>query len=138
MKEFKLIGHTADLIIQGRGGTLKKAIENTALGLFTVTASLKKLKPTKTVTIREKASSLEELVSYVLNDLVAESDARELFFKTFAITKLDLKNFSMVGKAVGCKMTALAGELHVKAVTHHATKITHKAKEWRVSVLLDI
>ena len=113
MEKFKLIGHTADLIIEGRGATLKKAFENTALGLFSVTADLKKLKPIKNVTIREKASSLEELVSYVLNDLVAESDARELFFKSFKIEKLDLKNFSMVGKAAASKMTPEAGEYRI-------------------------
>ncbi|NUN11769.1 archease [Candidatus Micrarchaeota archaeon] len=138
MKKFVYKDHTADLIIEARGLTLKKAIENCAKGLFSLTANQKLLSSAKKVKIKVKASSLEELVSLVLDALVAESDARELFFKEFKVEKIDGEKISLTGTALGCKMTPEAGELHVKAVTHHETIVKKTRDGWLVRVLLDI
>ncbi|MFH1779786.1 MAG: archease [Candidatus Micrarchaeota archaeon] len=138
MKKYSFVEHTADVFVEGYGSTLKEAIENTALGLFAFTADLKKVKENKNVIIKQSAASISELVSFVLNELVSESDAGELFFKKFVVNKLDLTKLVLEGVAYGSKMTPEAGEEHVKAVTHHGALVFKGDNGWVVRVLLDI
>ncbi len=139
-KPFKFFDHTADILYEAYGATFEEALQNAALALFETIASLEKVKATKTVAIREWAPNRDELVVGVLSDLVAERDARGLFFKTFSVTNLVPKDggYALKGVAKGSPMTPEAGLLDVKAVTHHETKAFENKGKWTVRVLLDI
>ncbi len=139
-KAFKFFDHTADILYEAYGKTYEEALENAALALFETIADLKKVKTTRTVKIREWAPNRDELVVRVLSDLVAERDARGLFFKTFSVSKVEEKDggFALQGEAKGSPMTPVAGLLDVKAVTHHETKAFQQKGKWTVRVLLDI
>ncbi|MBI5226360.1 archease [Candidatus Micrarchaeota archaeon] len=139
-KAFKFFDHTADILYEGYGATFEEALENASLALFETIADLKKVKTTKSVAIREWAPNYDELAVRVLSDLVAQRDARGLFFKTFTVTNLVAKDggFSLEGVAKGSAMSPTAGLLDVKAVTHHETKAFEKKGKWTVRVLLDI
>lgn len=139
-KAFKFFDHTADILYEAYGKTYEEALENAAAALFETIADLKKVKTTRSVKIREWAPNRDELVVRVLSDLVAERDARGLFFKTFSVIKIEEKDggFALQGEAKGSAMTPQAGMLDVKAVTHHETKAVQIKGKWTVRVLLDI
>ncbi len=140
MKPFKFFDHTADILYEATGRTFEEALQNAALALFETTADLGKVAAAKSVPIKEAAPTLNELATHVLSDLVAERDARGLFFKSFKVEKFakTSKGFELEGIAKGSPMQAEAGKLDVKAVTHHQTRVTEAKGKWTIRVLLDI
>ncbi|MBI4360364.1 archease [Candidatus Micrarchaeota archaeon] len=140
MKPYKFFDHTADVLYEAYGQTFPEALENAAKALFETIADLTLVGTSKKVTIRETALSESELAAFVLSDLVAERDAHGLFFRSFAVTRFaETKDgFVLEGVARGAPMSAKAGVLDVKAVTHHETKAERKNGNWVVRVLLDI
>jgi SHS2 domain-containing protein len=141
MKNIVFLDHTADVMFEASGSTLGEAFENCALALFSVTAHLNKVKGKKVaVKICEKAQTLEELFAFALNDLVGESDAREVFFKEFKVKKIkqEKNEWVLEGTAFGCEMKPEAGNTHVKSVTFHEASVEKKKGKWKARILLDI
>ncbi|MBI5036847.1 archease [Candidatus Micrarchaeota archaeon] len=138
--EYQFLEHTADILYEAYGATFKEALETAAKVLFEETADLKQVNSTKKVAIKEKAKTLDELAAFVLSDLVAERDARGLFFKSFKIDSLEQtrNGFTLNGTVEGGPATRDAGKTEVKAVTHHETKAFEKDGKWTIRVLLDI
>ena len=141
MDKIVFLDHTADVMYDAFGFTLEEAVENAALALFSVTCHLERLSGAKKmVRIKEQADSLEEVVIFALNDLVAESDSQELFFKEFKVERLREENgaWHLEGVATGFDFTPEAGNTHVKSVTHHDTQVKEENGKWRIRILLDI
>lgn len=139
--KFKFLPHTADVLVEAYGKTLEEALENLALGLFETLAEREKLEEKKSVQIMQEASNAEELAALTLGDLLSESDARELFFKSFKVEKLEQKGggYQLKGTARGETRSRAKGRTDVKAVTFHESVAKQGAKgEWTLRVLLDI
>lgn len=141
MKNVVFLDHTADIMYEASGQTLVEAFENAALALFSIISHLDKVKGTKVeVKIEEKADKLEQLFAFALNDLVGESDAREVFFTEFRVKKIGRqgKAWVLVGRAFGAEMTREAGNTHVKSVTLHEARVIKEKNKWKARILLDI
>lgn len=142
MKKFSFFEHTADVLFEAHGRTLRECIENAALALFSVMAKPRLLKKTVKVRVRMKARNTDELVVFLLDRLVGESDSRLVFWKEFKVTKLaemPKGPLAIEGTAFGSPYSVKAAATHVKAVTMHRAKIFRNPKGiWTARIVLDI
>ena len=141
IKKFVFFEHTADVLFEAYGKTLKECIENAAAALFEVAAKPKLLKKTRKAAVRQKANNLEELIVFLLDKLVGESDSRQVFWKEFKVKKLAGKpgGFVAEGTAFGSPYSPRAAGTHVKAVTMHRAKVWRNEKgAWVARIVLDI
>ena len=76
----------------------------------------------------------------LLQRLVVESDAENVFWKKLSVKKIEKTKtgYSIKAEAYGADADHAIGIEHVKAVTHHETKVEEKNGLWTVHVLLDI
>lgn len=140
MDKYKYFEHTVDVIFESYGFKIETAIENAAQAMFDVMADNHQLTDEESVEIEEVGETLEDLVVNVLNDLLAEADSRELFFKYFKVTsfKQSPSGYELKGVAHGCEMKPELGGTVVKAVTYHEGKVEKKGHIWTIHILLDI
>ncbi len=140
MDKFVFLEHTADVLFEAQGFSFEEALENAALAMFSTISDVGALAEDESVELEERGESLEELSAFVLSDLLAESEAQELFLKEFKVSefkKLD-GGFYLKGVALGESMSPEKGKANVKAVTHHECKVWQEGNLWKVRVLLDI
>ena len=80
--KFRYLPHTADIRFAAYGRDLKELIENSALAMLSVMLDVKKIRAkrekAKEATISEKAGTREDLVWYVLQDILTKVDERKL------------------------------------------------------------
>ena len=139
MKRFAFFEHTADVLFEAYGKTLKECVENAALAMFTIMAKPKLLKKTVKTKVKNKGKTLDEMVVFLLDKLVTESDARQAFWKEFKVKKLDEKRKTIEGIAYGSLYSRNAAGTHVKAATMHRAKVFKNDKGvWVARIVLDI
>lgn len=145
MEPYQFKEHVVDVLFEAYGFTFPHALENASLAMFNTIADTTKVHEREHVDIEEKAENLEELVAYVLGDLLSESDAREIFLKEFKVTHFKQKDglYELKGRAFGSPAMPEMGGTVVKAVTHHEIKVekkldAHGSEHWTITVLLDI
>lgn len=142
MKKFVFFEHTADVLFEAYGKTLRECVENAASAMFSVMGKPSLLKKTDEVVVRQKAKNLEELVVFLLDKLVTESDAMQVFWKEFKVRKIseDKLGFKIEGTALGSPYARKAAGTHVKAVTMHRARVwkDEKKKTWTARIVLDI
>jgi len=140
MDKYVFIDHTADIKFTAYGFTFGEALSNAAEAMFSVMSNVDALGDEETVTIEEKAETLEELVGYTLGDILAESSSQEIFFKRFRIDSFhkDEQGYSITGTAFGEEMTPEKGKTDIKAVTMHEIAVTQEGNLCEITVLLDI
>ncbi len=142
MKKFSFFEHTADVLFEATGKTLEECVENAALALFSVMAKPRMLKKTERAAVKMRGRNIEELVVFLLDKLVGESDSREVFWREFKISKwaeMPDGSFSVVGTAFGSPQSPEAAGTHVKAATLHRAKVWRSEKGvWTARIVLDI
>ncbi|MBI5229215.1 archease [Candidatus Micrarchaeota archaeon] len=140
VKKYEFLEHKADVLYKAYGRSFEEALENAALALFNTIAKVEKLKKNKRIEIEERAKIPEELVAFVLSDLLSQAEINELFLKEFEVKEFSKKGGKiwLKGLAYGEEMTPDKGKTYVKAVTLHETKVEEKEGKWMIRVLLDI
>jgi SHS2 domain-containing protein len=78
--------HDADIGVRGRGTTLAKAFEETALALTAVVTDPQRVHSTSPVELRCAAPDAELLLVDWLNALIYEMATRRMLFGRFAVT----------------------------------------------------
>lgn len=139
-EKYRFLDHTADVMFEAFGKDFPQALEHAAEALFETIAKTDALGTGIEFEARVQAPALEELVNFVLSDLLSESDASEVFFKSFKVKEFHKSEagFQVVGVAYGEPYSEDKGNTHVKAVTHHRTEVQQSEKGWRIQVVLDI
>lgn len=144
MQPFEYKEHVVDVLYEAYGFSFENCLENAAAAMFNVIADTKKVHGKEKVVVEEKAETLEELVGFVLSDLLSELDAREIFLKEFKVNsfKQGKDGYSLKGTAYGSDAEPELGGTVVKAVTYHEIKVEKEEKNgsehWKITVLLDI
>jgi len=129
---FKFLEHTADVLFEASGKDFQSALESAADALsFTIGENVKK---TVEFEIEESANNLEELVVFVLSDLLKECEIREVLVGGLKVNEFDEENKKI--KATGWGGDGKRKTI-VKAVTYHLLKI-EKNKECKMRILLDV
>ncbi|MEK6954854.1 MAG: archease [Candidatus Micrarchaeota archaeon] len=139
-KRFIFKDHKADMFIEAYGKSYPEALENCAAGLFETICDASKLKERKKLLVKEKASTLEQLTTFLLNKIVSEGDAREMMYKRMKVIKFEEKKgmYSVKAQVFGQEAVHKLGRMYVKAVTHHEATVEKKGKNWLIRVLPDI
>lgn len=127
---FKILEHTADVGVIAEGNSFESALEEAARGMFSF---MGKANPKEKIEISVERENREELVVFLLSEILAQSEARG-----FAPSAMKVKSYD------GRKATVLvAGENKtlkniIKAVTFHMLEVSEKEGKTRIQVLFDI
>lgn len=140
---FRYLPHTADMEFVAYGRDLKEALESAAYALLNIILDLKAIDKekgiTKSVTIREKAKTFEDLAWFTLQDILSKRDTSSLNATSFKIKKIKgNKEISLSGQLLYKKIRGDYTMLDVKAVTPHDLKITRGKKDWSINVVVDV
>lgn len=144
LRKFRYLSHTADVEFVSYGKSLKEAIENAALALLNVALDLKKIKKSRakegSIQIKEKANKIEDLVFFVLQDILSKKESLTLSAFGFKIEtfKEAEKGFSLKGRLLYKKPERNYPLLDVKAVTPHDLKITETKRGYSIYVVIDV
>lgn len=141
---FKYLSHTADVEFAAYGKDMKEAIENSALALLNVALDVKKINDEKgvikTISIREKADTIENLVWFVLQDIISKRASGYLNAFKFKIEKIEEKENSafLGGRLFYKKLKDDYTLLDVKAVTPHDLKVLKTKNGYSINVVIDV
>lgn len=130
---YKILEHTSDLYIEGKGKSLEKALEALAEGMFKNMGNAKKEEDR--LVISHKGYDMELLVIELFSKVLSECEAEELIPKRMNVLRLDLEEKEIEVEILGEKGLL---ENVIKAVTYHSFKAEEKNGEWTVQVLFDI
>jgi SHS2 domain-containing protein len=141
---FKYLSHTADVEFVAYGKDIKEAIENSGLALLNVALDLKKINASKgkvkTAGINEKADTVENLVWFVLQDIISMRAAGYLSAFKFKVDKLEKnrKGVNLKGRLFHKKLKEDYTLLDVKAVTPHDLRVTKTKSGYSINVIIDV
>ncbi|MCL5430170.1 MAG: archease [Candidatus Marsarchaeota archaeon] len=143
-EKYRFIEHTADVEYLAYGNSLNELFKNSLLALFDTIAEINALPKEKskarTLNIRDKASSLEDLLWFTLQDALSIADSEGLFgygVESIRITGKDgAYNISAAIKAKPKKQGL--SKLDVKGVSKFDLKVKKKNNRYKSSVVLDV
>jgi len=145
MPRFRYLPHTAEVKFVAYGKDFAGALENAALALLNVMLDVNRIRKAKgtvkSLKIKEKGETREDVAWYILQDILSKTDEKTLSAYEFKVNK------ASEGKKKG--IVEVAGELRyknlnenfslleVKAVTPHALAVK-KGKVWSITAVLDV
>ena len=88
MKTFEVIDISGDVGMRAFGATVEEAFINEAMGMYSLSTNLEKVKEDKTIEVSVESYSLEGLLVSWLNELVFQFDAYGFVGKTIMITEI--------------------------------------------------
>ncbi len=144
MQKFRYVKHTADVAFIAYGKTFGEALENSALAMFSIMFEIRKIKcvkkQVKELVIREKASSLEDLAWFTLQDMLTSVQVGNLSPLGFRIKTIQSsKSLSLRGTLEYKDVPAENyGLLEVKAVTPSGLMVKKSKGKFSIRVVVDI
>jgi len=141
MKEFEIIGHTADIGLIAYGKNKEEVFINVAKGMFEIIAGgTKNLKENFYDKIKLEADDLESLLFAWLNELLYIGETRLVILNKFQIKQLS--DFQIKAEVGGMKINPPSVKIkkEIKAVTYHRLEIKKDEKSglWSAQVIFDI
>ena len=137
-KQFEIIEHPADVGFVAYGATLEELFANAALAMMTLACEPAGLEERERREIEVAASDTELLLYAWLAEILAISDAEQLFFRRAEGVVLE------EGRARGVvhgekydKARHRAGT-YIKAVTLHQFRIEKTEEGWKARIFLDV
>ncbi len=144
-RKYKYLPHTADVAFVAYGKDMKEALENAALALLNTMLDLKRIAkrdaPSGSVRIREIASNPEDIVWFVLQDVLTRVDDRKLLAYGLRVNSLKIGKSGKVSADCTLLFKKLKEDmflLEVKAVTPHELSVRKTAKGCEIRVLVDV
>jgi len=117
MPLYRYLEHRSDLLIEGKGHSLPRAIESIAQGLFNAISS-KNASPANSSEVKfsESGVDMQDLIINIFTRVLAEMDSHSKIGISLKVLKLDAEN-----NTADVLLTLADGpaRLHVKAVTFH-------------------
>jgi len=143
--KYKYLPHTADVSFVAYGKDFKEALENAAEALLNIMLDLKRIKKEKvatgTITIKESADGADNLVWYVLQNILTHVDDKKLLAYAFQVDELEQekgKELKVRGKLLFKKLEKDMFLLEVKAVTPHELTVEKKKAGYEIRVTVDV
>ena len=127
---------TSDVMFEAYGKDLKEVFENAAEAMFETICQLDKVKPLKKLEVNIQSDSVEDLLYYWLQQLIALVDIEEMFFSKFEIK--EIKDNTLRADIYGEPITPEKGETLVKAVTNYKFNLEKVKEGYKATVSLDI
>jgi SHS2 domain-containing protein len=142
--KFKYVSHTADEAFIAYGPTFEAAIENAVLAMLGIALDTGKLSKgpgaPRSILIKEKAATMNELAWFILQDILTVRDARSIGAYKFDITKLskDSKGYSISGKLWYKPLREDYMRTDIKAVPAYGLKVSEGKKGYSINAVIDI
>jgi SHS2 domain-containing protein len=136
----RFLEHKADVLFEATGESFEDAVEECAQALFETMADVSRVKSDESVVVEARAPDLRGLAVFILEELLSEADAENLFFHGFKVAsfKKEGSQFVLKGAASGSRRRPEFGRTDVKAVTHHESNVKKTVKGYKIRILLDV
>ncbi len=141
---FRYLSHTADVEFIAYGKDYESAIENAALALLNVMLDIKRIRvkrgKTYSIRITESADTVENLVWFVLQDILSKRASQYLSAYSFEVDRIgNAKNkFGIAGRLLYKRLEGDYTILDVKAVTPHDLKVLRTRTGYSITVTVDV
>ena len=143
--KFRYLPHIADIRFAAYGGNFSKALENASEALLNIMLDLKQIRKSnaksESISIRESSDNLENLVWYVLQDILTQVDEKKLHAYRFQVNQFKKNKTgkaSIKGRLLFKKTGMDPFLLEVKAVTPHGLLVKKRDKRYSITVLVDV
>ena len=142
--KFRYLPHTADMAFIAYGSNYKELMENAALALLGVMLDIKRMGKDKGsvagIGIKETSKTIEDLIWFTLQDILAEEDSRSLKAFKFDVEyiKEHGKIFKLAGRLLHKNTNKDYYKLDVKAVTPHDMRVIKRNGIYSVTVVIDV
>jgi SHS2 domain-containing protein len=130
---FREVDHTADWELKVWAPDLPALLEQAALGMYSLTATLLESEPRMAREVELKAQDPEELLVAFLKELLFLGEIENLAFDVF---DLRLNGNSLFARLEGAPLKSQAKE--IKAVTYHNLAIRRTEKGLVVNIVFDV
>ncbi|MGC8676170.1 MAG: archease [Candidatus Micrarchaeia archaeon] len=139
--KYKYLSHTAEKKFVAYGSSFKEALENAAEAMLGIMLDIKKIRALKADTcrikIRQKASTAEDLVWYVLQNMLTQIDEKSLNAYAFKIIESNARRHEIIGYLLCKKSNQDFSMLEIKAVTPSELSV-RKGRRWSITVVVDV
>ncbi|MGC8629148.1 MAG: archease [Candidatus Micrarchaeia archaeon] len=140
---YRYLPHTADMKFVAYGRTFEEALENAAKAMLNIMLDIKKIKKEKaeekTLAISEKARTIEDLVWYTLQDILARIDEKALNAYAFNVVKYGHNSdYFVQGRLAYKDMQKDFSLIEVKAVTQYMLKVENRRGRWSITAVVDV
>ena len=135
---YRLVEHTADVIVEAEGACCARAFEAAAAGMYAVIVPGGAVQAAEWRTIEAEGETLEDLLLAWLTDLNYLTDAEGLVFGGFRVDRLAPPR--LTGRAGGERFDPARheGGQIVKGVTRHLLQVRHQGDRCQATVTLDV
>ncbi len=141
---FRYTSHTADMAFTAYGRTFSAALENSALALLNAMLDLGGIKKAsgavRTRAISDRGRSREDIVWFVLQDILSIVDSEKMNAYKFSVTGLQEKGGHICVRGL-LSYKRIEGDfamLSVKAVTPHGLRVEKRDGRYAISVVVDV
>jgi len=139
--KYRLLPHTADVLLEAEGDTLEEAFEYIALAMFEVMTDTSRIDHKISRKIKVTGFDLHSLLYNWLEELLYYFDSENLLFSKFKI-KISKENseYRLVGEAWGEEYNPEKHESRavVKAATYHMMEISKVNEKYVLRTVVDI
>jgi SHS2 domain-containing protein len=137
MKKFKIIDDlTSDVMFEAWGSSLEEVFTNAAHALMSVVCQEDKVEAESAIEVEVKGKNTGDLMFHWLQELIAQVDVEEMFFKKFEI--LEISETHLKAKLWGEDADPSKGETVVKSVTNHKFSFEKTPEGYKTTATLDI
>lgn len=142
--DYKFVDHTADVEFIAHGNSIEETFRNAFLALFDTASYVNKVSrgksKVKRFEIKEEAAELEQLLWYVLQDVVSIMDSRSLFpYKISSLRIGEQKGVYKFRAEMEAKsQKAEHAKLDIKGISRYGLKISRAGKGFKASVVMDV
>ncbi|HEX2186587.1 MAG TPA: archease [Chloroflexota bacterium] len=135
---YRLIEHTADVIVEAEGACCARAFEAAAAGMYAVMVHGGTVRRAEWREVEVDGEGLEELLVEWLSELNFLTDTERLLFEAFEVRRLEPHHLS--GRAGGEPFDPRRheGGQIVKGITRHLLDVRQEPGRCRVTVTLDV
>ncbi len=142
MQKFRFLSHTSEIEFEAYGKSIKEAMENAGealLGIMLNTQKIRRLRgPIGKITIKDSASSLDDLAWYFLQDLLSKVDEKALKAYKVEVDYAYKKKHKFSAQVFYKNLAGDFSRLEIKAVTPYDLSFTKKNGKWALRVVVDV
>lgn len=150
-KPFRFLEHPADVGFEVRARTLPEIFAGAALALCDYGWDLSTVRPRRSLTLRARAATLEDLLYSWLAEILFLTDAESWVFRKFQVERVEQSPapahgaaaqqlWEVVGEARGEEFNKKRhrSRTYIKAVTYHQLSVQQSPAGCRATVFLDV
>lgn len=138
MGRFEILEHTADTGIRACARSAEETLISAALGMFSILTDPDRVDPVREIEVEVDAPDREALLHDWLEELLFQSQTRNMLFSRFEVQRLEETHLSAVAYGESLDSDKHPLKLEIKAVTYHRLKFGPAKAGWEATVIFDV